>query len=381
MRARARLVIVGGGVMGLATAYQCARRGLTDIVVLDKSYINGGASGRCGGGVRHQWSTESNIRLMRRSVECYRTFPQELGINVWFRQGGYLFLLETEEEVALFEENIRLQNACGVPTRLVSPKEAERLVPHLDASGFLAGSFNPTDGVVFPWPVLWGYENAARRLGVEIHPFTEVTGFETTGDRITHVVTSRGRIAADLVLNAAGAWSPEIAAKVGISLPNQPYRHEIAVTEPLGPFLDPMVVVFSSGLYFSQSLRGEVVGGINDPETKPGIDHTSTLRFLRRFSRAATRIMPILREVKLLRQWAGCYDVTPDHNPILGPVEGIENFLQCNGFVGHGFMIAPAIAEVMADFIVQGKNHEAIERFSLARFSRKDLVTERFIIG
>jgi len=378
--ARAGVVVVGGGIMGLGLAYNLARRGVTDVVVLERGYLNAGASGRNGGGVRTQWTTPTMIRLARRSIELCRRFAVDLGINVWMRQGGYLFLAPARKEAELLERNLRVHEANGLRTRLVSRDEALDIVPELDPVQFVAGAFNPDDGVVFPWPFLWGYATRAESLGVRVLTFTRVTGFETSGRRLTVVVTDRGRISCDRVVNAAGAWSKEVAALAGVSLPNRPIRHEILVTESTRPWLDPLVSVLGSGLYFSQSQRGEIVGGLGDPDEPEGVVLASTLRFLSRFARAITACVPITGGLRVVRQWAGCYDVTPDNNPILGAA-GYENFLQLSGFVGHGFMMAPAVTELMAGWMAGDEPDPIFERFAVDRFARGEPVREDFIIG
>src|SRR5271167_4716831 len=317
MRDRAEVVIVGAGIMGLAIAYHLARLGVTEVLVVDKSYLCGGASGRNGGGVRAQWSSEANIRLMQESVQMCRDFASEMKINVWFRQGGYLFLARTEEKRRALEGSVRLQNENGLPTRMLTPAEARAIVPELDTDGVVAASYNPEDGVVFPWPFVWGYAQGAEKLGVDIATFTRVTGFRTAGKRIDAVVTDRGEIRTHRVVNAAGAWSPEVARLLGVELPNHPHRHEICSTEPLKLWLKPLVADLSNGLYFSQSMRGEVVGGIGNEDVPPGLDQGSSPEFLGLYSRALLRTCPILGSVKVLRQWAGCYDLTPDQNPIV----------------------------------------------------------------
>jgi len=377
---RADVVIVGGGIQGLALAYELARRGTTDVLVLDQAYLNAGASGRNGGGVRAQWSTPTMIRLGRRSLERCRTFATDMGINVWFRPGGYLFLAPTAGQVERVERNVRLQVEHGLRTRMLSVSEALGVVPQLDASAFLAAAYNPDDGVVFPWPFLWGYASRAEALGVKVRTFTRVTGFRRAGAALTHVETDRGPVACGLVVNAAGAWSRSVAALAGVATPNRPTRHEILVTEPLDPWLDPLVSLLGGGLYFSQSQRGELVGGMGDPAEPEGLAQGSSLRFLARFARAATALVPRLAGVKVVRQWAGCYDVTPDNNPILGPA-GFGNFHQLHGFVGHGFMMAPAVAELYADYLTGRGKDELVERFPLERFARGTSVREDFIIG
>jgi sarcosine oxidase, subunit beta len=378
--ARADIVIVGGGIMGLSLAYQLARRGLTDVLVLERAYLNAGASGRNGGGVRAQWTTPTMIRLARRSIALCRGFAVELGVNVWMRQGGYLFLAPGPEHVRWLERTLPVHEANGLRTRLVTRDEACELVPQLDGRRFLAASWNPDDAVVFPWPFLWGYAARAEALGVRVATFTRVTGFEAQGARLAAVLTDRGRVACETVVNAAGAWSKQVAALAGVALPNRPTRHEILVTESMKPWLGPLISVLGNGLYFSQSQRGELVGGMGDPDEPEGIELGTSLRFLARFARAITECMPVTGHLRVVRQWAGCYDVTPDNNPILGAA-GFDNFLQMSGFVGHGFMMAPAVGELMADWMAGGPPEEIFTRFTVDRFAGGALPREEFIIG
>jgi len=382
MRERASVVIVGGGIMGLSVAWNLAKNhGITDTVVVEKGYLCGGASGRNGGGVRAQFGTEENIRLMQESIRMCRDFAAEMKINIWFRQGGYLFLARTERARKNLEQSVRVQNACGLATRLLEPKEARKIVPELSLEGVLCASYNPDDGVVFPWPFVWGYAEGAQRLGVDIETFTEVTGFETRGDHIEGVVTSRGTIRTNRVVNACGAWSPRVAALLGVALPNRPHRHEICSTEPLKPWLEPLVADLSNGLYFSQSMRGEIVGGISNDDVPEGLDMDSSHRFLALYARALTRTIPLLGGVKVLRQWAGCYDLTPDANPIVGAIDAIEGFYQASGFMGHGFMMAPVMGKLLAAHIAEDATSPLFERWNLRRFSEGKLLSENMIIG
>ena len=382
LAAEAETVIIGGGIMGLGIAYELARRGRSDIHVLEQEYLTSGASGRNGGGVRMQWSTEMNVRLMQESIEICRDFASELGMNVWLRQGGYLFLIRSQAELAQLERTVALQNRCGVPTRILTPQEARRIVPELNVHSFVAACYNPRDGVVFPWPFLWGYANAASELGVSIHTFTKVTGIDVLGPHAFVVHTSKGKIRCERIINAAGAWSPAVAKLVGIELPNHPHRHEILATESLKPFLKPLVSVLSSGLYFSQSMRGEIVGGITVPDVDDGQVHMgSRLRFLEDMSAELLQVMPVLSQVRVLRQWAGPYDVSPDGLPILGEPDGLPGFFLVCGFVGHGFMMAPVIARCYAELLCGGKRHPVFDRCKLSRFRDGTSEREVMIIG
>jgi sarcosine oxidase subunit beta len=384
LRREAAVAIVGGGIMGLALAYQLACRGLTDVVVLEGHHLAWGASGRNGGGIRQQWSTEMNIRLMQESVAICARFAQELGTNVWMRQGGYLFLARRERELARMEAAIALQNRCDVPTRLLSMDEAARLVPELDRDRFAGACYNPTDAIVFPWPFLWGYARAAARAGVEIHTFTPVTAIDRLA-RGFALHTPKGVLRAERVVNAAGAWSPDVARLVGLELPDWPTRHEILSTEPLKPFLRPMVSVMDSGLYFSQSLRGEIVGGITLDDGVPAAGRPvrlgSRLAFLEAIATELISTMPCLGDVKVVRQWAGPYDMTPDNNPVVGEARELPGFFLCCGFVGHGFMMAPVVARHYALHLTGGPTHAFFRKWRLERFAEGLLEPEGLSIG
>ena len=396
MRDRAAVVVVGAGIMGLSVAYHLAERGITNVTVVDQNYLCGGASGRNGGGVRAQWSSEANVRLMLESIRMCREFAAKMKINVWFRQGGYLFLARTNDERRTLEKSVALQNECGLETRMLSPGEARRVVPELDVGGVLAASYNPDDGVVFPWPFVWGYAQAARKLGVEVAAWHEVVGFDTTGARIDGVRVRRSApsgearspstdatftIATHRVVNAAGAWSPRVARMLGVELPNKPHRHEICSSEPLKPWLKPLVADLSDGLYFSQSTRGEIVGGIGQERVPPGLNQDSSFAFLGKYARSLVHTCPVLGKVKILRQWAGCYDLTPDANPIVGPVDVVEHFYQASGFMGHGFMMAPIVGKLIAQYIVEGTPLPMFERWNLRRFKEGKLLHESMILG
>jgi sarcosine oxidase, subunit beta len=390
MKERAEVVVIGAGIMGLAIAYHLARLGVTDVVVVDQSYLCGGASGRNGGGVRAQWSSEANIQLMQESVQMCRDFAFEMKINVWFRQGGYLFLARTEDKRRALEESVKLQNENGLLTRMITPSEARAIVPELDTDGIVAASYSPDDGVVFPWPFVWGFAQAAQKLGVRVRTFTEVIGFESHGRTIDGVVVrdvAAGAAGASYVIethrvvNACGAWSPAVARMLGVELPNKPHRHEICSTEPLKPWLKPLVADLSDGLYFSQSTRGEIVGGVGQERVPSGLNQESSFAFLGKYARALTRACPVLGDVKVLRQWAGCYDITPDSNPIVGPVDGVESFFQASGFMGHGFMMAPVMGKRIAEQIVNPTESELFTRWSLRRFKEGKLLSEQMIIG
>ncbi len=381
MRDRADLVIVGGGIIGLSLAYHLARMGFTEVAVLEQGYMCFGASGRNGGGVRQQWTTEENIRLMKDSVRMFRAMAAETGYNIWFRQGGYLFLARDEETAAYLERNIKVQNTVGVPTKLIQPKKAKKIVDGLNVDGVKVCAYNPTDGVLFPWPALWGMAKVAQDLGVEVNTFTRVTDIERQGREIVKVITDRGSIATNRVVNAAGAWSVQIGKMLGVELPNKPYRHEILVCEPVKPFLNPMVSDLSDGTYFSQTMRGEILGGISDPLEPSSMETKTSFRFLNRMCQSMVRLMPELSHVRVMRQWAGYYDETPDGHPILGRVDEVDGFIQLHGFGGHGFMMAPAVGKMAAEWLLRKTDHNWFNKYDLGRFARGEVEKETFVIG
>ncbi len=381
MKDRADLVIIGGGVIGLSLAYHLAKMGFSDIVILEQGYLCFGASGRNGGGVRQQWSTEDHIELSRQSVAMFRNLSRETGYNIWFRQGGYLFLARNAEMAAQLEQNVKLQNRVGIPTRLLSPAEAQGLVPGLNTQGVEVCSYNGSDGVLFPWPAVWGMAEMAKQLGVEINTFTRVTDIDIKGRTIAKVLTDRGAVATQRVVNAAGGWSWQIARMAGCELPNKPYRHEILVSEPLRPFLHPMVSDLSDGTYFSQTMRGEICGGISDPEEGSSMSTSSSFRFLNRMCQSMIHLLPTLAGVKILRQWAGYYDVTPDGNPILGKVNEVDGFIQLNGFGGHGFMLAPIVGKLAAEWVLRKSEHPIFSKYNLNRFKSGEVKKESLVIG
>jgi len=375
------IVIIGGGVNGLAAAYNLARRGVKNIVVLEKGYIGSGDTGRCGAGIRQQWGLEENIVLARESLKIYEKLSGEIGFNIFFRQGGYLVLIFDEEEREVVSRTIPLQNKLGVPTRLLSVPEIVKLVPGMNTKGLLGAAFCPTDGMAYPYAVLWGYAEAARRFGVEIKVHTLVTGVSRRNDWTYDVTTAKDTYNTPVVVNVAGAFSRDIGAMIGIEIPTKPVRHEIAVTESLKPFLGPMVISPSKGFYFSQSLRGEIVGGIGDPNEPSSYNTRSSPDFLFRYAAALREILPPLGKARIIRQWAGHYDMSPDHRPILGGVEGYKGYYHACGFSGHGFMLSPVVARLLAELITTGRTSLPIDALSLARFAKGEITTDPYVVG
>lgn len=373
------VAIIGGGVMGLSLAYQLTLVSKLSIAVLERSYLVSGASGRNGGGIRMQWGDTGNVALMMESIEICRHLAQDLGINLWFRQGGYLFVARTGEGETRLRRNAEVHKQVGAPTRLLTGAEAQDMVPQLEVSDVRLAAFNPEDGVVFPWPFVWGYAAEAQRRGAIVRTHTGVDVVEPEAGSMRLRLSTGESLRAETVVNATGAWSIELNHQLGIRLPNRPHRHEILSTEPLKPFLDPLVVDLATGLYFSQSTRGEIVAGITIPgddddaaegaDGPPPVRLDSSRRFLSALGRALVHLMPVCASVKVLRQWAGPYDVSPDGDAIVGRTPGLPRLIQVCGFTGHGFMMAPAVGRILARHLAKGEPHPMLERWDPGRFA------------
>ncbi len=383
-RSSYRAVVVGGGIIGLYTAYELARAGAGPILVLERGFLSSGASGRNGGGVRQQWETRGTIRLARESVEAYRRFGRDFGYNLWFRQSGYLFLAESDAELARLRTVRDAVAAEGLPARLLDAGGVAELVPGLAPGAAIGGSYLASDGVLYPFPAVWGVYEAARSLGVDVALGVEALGLRVEGTRVTGLVTSEGAVATTTVVNAAGGWSGEFSRRAGLEVPNVATRHEILATESLKPFLDPMVVRASDGLYFSQTMRGEIVGGRtvgHAPGVGPGVP--SSPGFLTGMARALTGLLPRLGSVRVLRAWSGYYDDTPDGFPVIGEDPRLPGFVHANGFGGHGFMLAPAAGRRVARAVLGEPTELDPAVFGPGRFlvARRDAPAERLGLG
>jgi len=382
MKNKADVVIVGGGVNGCSLAYNLAERGV-DVVVFEKKYLSSGATGACGAGIRQQWSTKENAELAIESVKIFEKLSKELGEDIDFRQGGYLIAIHDDKEMKQAEKNVEMQRSLGLKVDILGPKQINDVVPILDVKGMRAigATFCPTDGHANPFKTTFAYAKAAEKKGAEIYTHTEVVDIKTNNKAIDAVKTDKGTIKTNIVVNAAGVESNNIAKMVGVALPIVPFRKEIMATERLKQMFDAMVISFKDGIYFSQQKEGQIVGGIPIPEERAGFKTTPTFSFIQHMSKTLTRYAPALKHVNMLRHWTGFYDVTPDARPILGETEGVKGFIQCNGFSGHGFMISPMVSKLLSDFIIDGKKPDVLRSLNLSRFKDKKIVREMSVVG
>ena len=384
MKHNAEIVIIGGGVVGCAIAYHLAANGMTDVVVLERDYLASGSTGRCGAGVRQQWGTEMNCRLSTGSCHDLETMNEDLDYvgDIEFKQGGYLLVAYTDKQVEQFQKNVSLQNSLGIESRMVTPLEAKDIVPHLNIEPLLAASFYQKDGHANPFHVTQAYADAAKRLGVEINLYTTVTGIMTNNGKVTGVTTDKGDISCRLVVDAAGGQAKLIADMAGVDLPTISERHQILVTEPVEAFQGPMVMSFHHNTYCQQTPHGSFIMGLGDPHEPKGQEIRSSWQFLKEMSDKITDMLPPLKYLRIVRQWAGLYHLTPDRQPILGSAPGLEGFEMALGFSGHGFMIAPMTGRLMAAHIL-GHDHPdkyIINRLSVERFARGELIIEPSVV-
>jgi sarcosine oxidase subunit beta len=376
----ASVVIVGGGVMGTSAAFHLAEAGI-DVVLVERGELAGGSTSRAAGGVRAQFSDALNIQIAQRSLQAFRSFDTRPGWEIDFKRSGYLFVLSREADVTAFEANVALQNRYGVPSRMLGAAEARALCPLLAGDDILAASFSPDDGHATPEAVVQGYAYAARALGAHVRVGCELTAIETDGDTITRVQTSDGPVVTNVVICTAGAWSRACGDMVGVSLPVSPLRRQILFTEPmdgLPPDL-PFTIDFATSFYFHREGPGLLMG-MSDAREQPGFALETTDDWVPDLLDIASRRAPRIAEAGIKGGWAGLYEVTPDHNAVIGESERVSRFLYATGFSGHGFLQGPAVGEILRDLVLDRTPFVDIGPLSVNRFSAAMLRPEYNIV-
>jgi sarcosine oxidase, subunit beta len=376
------VVIIGGGVHGLATAYYLAAdHGVRNVAVLEKSYIGSGGSGRNTAILRSNYLTPEGVRFYDRSVKLYEHLAAELNFNVMFSQRGHLTLAHNDSSLRTMRWRAEVNKLQGVDSEVIDPDQLKKLVPYLDTSNvtrypILGALYHPPGGIVRHDAVVWGYARAADAYGVHIHQHTEVIGIDVDGGRVTGVRTADGhRIATGAVLNATAGWSTLISDMVGVRMPVQTFPLQAAVTEPVKTFLDTVIVSGTLHVYLSQTDRGELVFGASvDPFAS--YSTRGSLDFAEGVAGHVLQLMPALSKMRLLRQWAGLCDMTPDFSPIMGPTP-VDGFYVDVGWGTYGFKAGPVSGEAMADCIVNARPPEIISAFGLDRFTAGRLVGEK----
>ncbi|SDK01234.1 NAD(P)/FAD-dependent oxidoreductase [Natronincola ferrireducens] len=375
-------VIIGGGISGVAIAYNLAKKGMKNVVILEREYLASGATGRCGAGIRQQWGTEMNCKMAKISCDFFETANEELEYegDIEFKQGGYLLLSSTEKEHQQFIKNVALQNSLGVPSQLLTLEEAKEIVPFLNTEGLISATYCEKDGHLNPFHTTQAYAAGGERLGVKIYKYTEVTDIIVKNGKVQGVRTTKGDIATNIVVNAAGGYAQLIGKMVGLDLPLYSERHQILVTEPVDTVLKPMVMSFSLNLYCQQVPHGGFIMGRGDDTEPRDYRITSSWQFLDEMTKTVTRLLPPLRNARLLRQWAGLYNMTPDRQPIYGSVDEVEGFYLAVGYSGHGFMFGPATGLLMAETILGEDTTISIDMLHLNRFKKGKLIFEPSVV-
>jgi len=369
------VIIIGGGIIGCATGYYLTKKGFK-IHLLEKNYLTAGSTGRCIGGVRQQFSTETSIHVAMESMSKFVAMKDELGQDVEFHQGGYLFLAHDEEKKQTYLNLIEIQRKMGLDVQYIGVSEIERLVPGINTADLLGGAYCPSDAQANPFLIVDGYAKEIRKNG-EIFTHKEVTQIRVENGKVTSVKTKdNDTFCSPIVVDAAGPFARNIAQMVNVDIPIYSERHEALITEQMERFFDMMIVDYRpDGCYFNQKWgKGSIIGCYTPIPNVPGLDLGASFEFAKEMGRRMARLIPRLSNVKIIRQWSGSYEMTPDGNPILDRSD-IEGFWIVGGMCGHGFMLGPEIGYLAAECIAEGKPPYDIDEFSLRRdFAGKEVM-------
>ncbi|WP_455720196.1 NAD(P)/FAD-dependent oxidoreductase [Agathobacter sp.] len=374
------VVVIGGGIVGSAVTFELEKRGIKDVLLLEKGALTSGATGRCAAGIRQQWGSELNCQIALDSTQIFEKIEEYTGYDksCGLTQNGYLLVAYTDEELEQFTKNLKVQNSLGIHSYAVDKEGMLDIVPYLNLDGVKGGTFCPKDGYLNPFHTTNAYARGAEKLGADVATYTEALDFTTEDGKITGVMTSKGYVKTKYVINCANTWAPKLAAKVGEDIPVTTERHQIYVTEPVDHFLDPLVMAFSRSYYVQQTPNGSLILG-GAPEVHAE-NYNTSWQFLERSCYEMCEMMPILRKLNIVRSWAGFYDMSPDRHPIIDEAKAAKGFYSVCGFSSHGFMVAPRIAILVANRIAGIKDDLNIELFSQKRFETGDILIEPSIV-
>jgi sarcosine oxidase subunit beta len=368
--ATADVVIVGAGIAGLSIALELRRRGVGDIALVEASYPGAGATGRNVARIRAMQLTEELSHVGRACQAKYVRMGDDLGFNVLFYRMGYAWVLYEADEVERMRPIVQMHHRIGIRSELLDPVGTLAMLPILQGGDEPTGSVVHDDAIVHHDAVVWAHLQALAAIGgVTLVPATTITAIERADDGVRGVVTTGGPIASQHVINATDGWSSGLNALAGVDAPNRPFRREVLVTAPIARLVDKAVTFYRpvEG-WFNQTLRGEIVMGVVDPAEPEGVDQRSSWDFLTRTATLMSRKAPALRDVTVIRQWGGMYDVAPDHIPLVGPTRQLTGWWQANGWSGRGMLLAPYLAELLAERFVTGRTPEHLAMFDPDRF-------------
>jgi sarcosine oxidase subunit beta len=372
----ADVVVIGAGIVGAATAYNLAKMGVKDVVLLEKGTICEGSTGRCGAGIRAQWGTEMNCKLGIASLDIFEQLDEELGMPVGLNQGGYLLVAYSDKELGNLKTSMKLQNSLGIKSREVSLGEAREICPALDASDAVGFTYHARDGHADPFLTTFAFVEAAKRLGVALYKKTECTGIRVEGGAARGVITTRGSIDAGVIINCAGPYAQIVAKMAGVDLPNWGELHEIMITEPVERGVcPPMLMSFSGNYYIQQRPHGSIICGMSPGGHPEDFNLGATWRFITEMSKKLASLLPATKGIRVVRQWSGLYDMTPDGSPIIGETD-VKNFYHSTGYSGHGFMLGPIAGKILAQSITGSEPDIDFSMLDYRRFARGELIVE-----
>jgi sarcosine oxidase subunit beta len=383
----ADVVIIGAGIVGSSIAWHLTHAGCRSVLVLERESSQGkGSTGKSMGGVRAQFSTPVNIQMSLYSIPFYAKFEEVVGHPADYRPQGYLFLATKDSHLAYLRDNFERQKKLGLKTaRLLSTDEIRTMLPRLRSNDVLGGSFCSTDGFVDPYSAMNGFMAGATEHGATLWKKTEVTAITRDQRGVFTVATTRGLVTTPTVVNAAGAWSAQVAKLLGVDLPVEPLRRMLVPSEPFSdfPHTSPMIIDMSTGFHFRPEGRGFLLAW-NDPEETPGYKTDFEPSFIEKILVHAASRVPAFENLPVnpRRAWAGLYEMTPDHHCILGPVAAVPGFYLANGFSGHGVMHSPATGKILADLILHGKTNvvDDVSVLAFERFAKDALLHETAVL-
>ena len=373
-------MIVGGGVVGASAAFHLAEAG-AQVVLLERDQLAAGSTSKAAGGLRAQFSDALNIEIAKRSLVAYKDFERRPGWEVDFEEIGYLFLLTTDTEVDAFTRSVALQNELGVPSRIITAGQAREICPLIAGEDILAASYCATDAHATPEGVVQGYASGARRHGAHIAVRCPVEGIDVAGGAIKGVRTPHGTVATGTVICAAGAWSRMCGEMAGVRLDVTPLRRQVLFTAPMAdlPAKLPLTIDFATGFYFHREGRGLLMG-MADPDETPGFLMETTDDWIPGLLAIAQRRAPLIASAPIQGGWAGLYDMSPDHNAMIGEAKGVSRFLYATGFSGHGFLQAPATGEILRDLVLGREPFVDVQALSAERFDGGVLAPEFHVV-
>jgi len=378
---KAEVIIIGGGIIGVSVAYYLAKKGMKDVLLLERNMMGEGATAKCAGGIRTQFSTEINIRFSLVSRGVFRRFQEEFGVDPGFQQTGYLFLTADEARLRELQRNVQVMKTLDLEAELLNAKDIQSRWPFLKVDDLVGGSYTAHDGYAGPHEVMNGFIRGARRLGARFLERVEVSGIRLKNGHLQAVETSAGELVeTKVVVNAAGPYAARVAAFAGLDLPVRPLRRQVFFTDTFEnlPPRFPLVIDLDQGWYMRREGKGLLLAGPQDAE----YSFNEAVDFEGKEWTAAKSVhrVPVLKQAQIARGWAGLYDISPDHHAIIGAFPELEGFICANGFSGHGFQHSPAAGMLVAELIVEGKAGTLdIHSLRPQRFREGDLIHEPLV--